>query len=77
MNAPMKSVFDMQLMAVQTMSAAFAQALEFWSRMFEVQMGSLRVAAGDRRTHAEIAKGPALTDHYGKREHDIDPERDV
>lgn len=31
----------------------------------------------DRRTHDEIAQGATLTEHYGRREHDIDPERDV
>ncbi|MBL0289592.1 MAG: hypothetical protein IPQ15_02590 [Betaproteobacteria bacterium] len=28
-------------------------------------------------SHDEIAHGATLTDHYGKREHDIDPEHDV
>jgi hypothetical protein len=77
MNAPMKSVFDMQFAVLQTMTVALTQVLEFWARAFEMQIGLLGAAAPDRRTHDEIAHGPTLTDHYGKREHDIDPEHDV
>ena len=81
MNAPMKapvnSIFELQLAAVETMTAAFGQTIEFWNRLFELQMGHFGTAPQERRTHAEIAHGASLTDHYGKREHDIDPERDV
>jgi hypothetical protein len=77
MNAPMKSVFDLQMGALQTMTVAMTQMAEFWVRMFQTQMQALGMAQPDRRTHDEIAHGATLTDHYGRREHDIDPERDV
>lgn len=77
MNAPIKSIFDLQLVALQTMFVAMAQAVEFWARMFDAQMGAVGALRRDRRTHDEIARGASLTDHYGRREHDIDPERDL
>lgn len=77
MSAPMKSIFDLQLVALQTMTVAMTQAFEFWLRLFEIQMRALGATQPDRRTHDEIAHGASLTDHYGRREHDIDPERDV
>jgi hypothetical protein len=74
----MKSVFDLQLVALQTMTVAMTQAFEFWLRLLDTQMRALGVAhPEERRTHDEIARGATLTDHYGRREHDIDPERDV
>jgi hypothetical protein len=45
--------------------------------MFQTQIQAPGMARPDRRTHDEIAHGAALTDHYGRREHDIDPERDL
>ena len=42
-----------------------------------MQMGHLGAPTRERRSHDEIAHGATLTDHYGKREHDIDPEHDV
>ena len=77
MSAPMKSIFDLQLVALQTMTVAMTQAFEFWLRVLDTQMRALGAAHPDRRTHDEIAHGATLTDHYGRREHDIDPERDV
>lgn len=77
MNAPIKSMFDLQQAALQTMTVAFTQVFEFWARMIEMQMGHLGAPTRERRSHDEIAHGAALTDHYGKREHDIDPEHDV
>ena len=77
MNAPMKSDFELQRVAFQTMTTAMTQMAEFWIRMFETQMRAPGMAQPDRRTHDEIAHGASLTDHYGRREHDIDPEHDV
>ena len=45
--------------------------------MLDMQHKMLRHAVKYQRDHVEIATGPALTDKYGKRAHDIDPERDV
>lgn len=77
MSAPMKSIFDLQLVALQTMTVAMKETFEFWRRLLEVQMRAPGAPHPDRRTHDEIAQGATLTDHYGRRGHDIDPERDV
>jgi len=77
MSAPVKSIFELQVVALQTMTVATMQMADFWVRMFATQMQALGIAQPDRRTHDEIARGASLTDHYGRREHDIDPERDV
>jgi hypothetical protein len=77
MSTPGKSIFELQAVAAQTMMVAMTQMADFWVRMFATQMQALGMAQPDRRTHNEIAHGASLTDHYGRREHDIDPERDV
>ncbi|MGE4280736.1 MAG: hypothetical protein AB7G62_14195 [Magnetospirillum sp.] len=43
----------------------------------EMQQKFFSQAVKYQRDHIEIATGPSLTDKYGKRAHDIDPERDV
>ena len=45
--------------------------------LVEEQSRFLCHAAKCQRTHVEIATGAALTDKYGRRAGDIDPERDV
>ncbi|MBI2242260.1 MAG: hypothetical protein HYU59_15845 [Magnetospirillum gryphiswaldense] len=45
--------------------------------LLEMQQKMLSHAVKYQRDHIEIATGPSLTDKYGKRAHDIDPERDV
>lgn len=77
MTAPTKSFFELQLVALQTMTVAMTEAFEFWRSLLEVQMRASGSPHPDRRTHDEIAQGATLTEHYGRREHDIDPERDV
>lgn len=77
MSTPVKSIFELQMVAWQTMTVAMTQVGDFWVRMFATQMQALGMAQPDRRTHNEIAHGASLTGHYGRREHDIDPERDV
>lgn len=45
--------------------------------MLDLQQKFLHHAVKYQRDHVEIATGASLTDKYGKRAHDIDPERDV
>jgi hypothetical protein len=56
--------------SAQSMGALF-------QHMLDTQQKFLGQAVKYHRDHVEIATGPALTDKYGKRAHDIDPERDV
>ena len=49
---------------------------ECWRRSCDAQLFLLN-SAGRHRSQAEIPSGPSLTDKYGRRCHDIDPERDV
>ena len=54
-----------------------AQAMSScWRRSCDAQLCML-TAATHHRWHAESPSGPSLTDKYGRRCHDIDPERDV
>lgn len=48
-----------------------------WRHMFELQANFLRHAQEHHRSHIEIASGASFLDRYGKRAHDIDPERDI
>lgn len=48
-----------------------------WRHMFELQQNFLKQAQEHHRSHIEIASGASFLDRYGKRAHDIDPERDV
>lgn len=52
--------------------------IEGWRHIFEMQQKFLTSAAEQHhRYRTEISDGPSFTDKYGKRAHDIDPERDV
>lgn len=56
--------------SMQSMGTLFQHTLD-------MQQKFLSHAVKHHRDHVEIARGPAFTDKYGKRAHDIDPERDV
>lgn len=62
--------FRAWLSAAQSYGAVFGHLLDMQGKM-------LHHVQKYQRDHVEIATGPALTDKYGKRVHDIDPERDV
>lgn len=74
---PFKAIAEFQnawfkawLNSTQSVGGMFQHFLEMQQKMFTH-------AVKYQRDHIEIATGPSLTDKYGKRAHDIDPERDV
>lgn len=74
---PYKNITDMQTAWMQAWASSTQHMFQCWKHVFDLQQGLLRHADSHHRDHVEIARGPALTDKYGKRSHDIDPERDV
>jgi len=54
---------------------AIQQTTAYWQHCFAFQAKFLH--SDVRRIGAEPTHGASLTDGYGKRSHDIDPERDV
>lgn len=73
---PMKNLNEYQAAWIQAWMAVTRHAVDMWRHMVEMQQ-TLLVHAARHRDHVEIASGPSFTDKYGKRAHDIDPERDV
>jgi hypothetical protein len=73
MNVPTKSILDLQVVAMQTMMVAYAEALQFWPRVAQAQMRQLWSFAPERRTHSETGRRRSSTDHSGKSEHDPAP----
>ncbi len=73
----MKDFGQFQTAWMQAWVAASRQGLEMWKHMFDMQHKMLRQVGQYHRDHVEIATGASFTDKYGKRAHDIDPERDV
>jgi hypothetical protein len=74
---PLKNLSEMQTAWFQAWAAATRHSLEMWRHTVDMQHNFLHHAAKHTRGHVEIATGASLTDKYGKRSHDIDPERDV
>lgn len=74
---PVKNIAEYQTAWVQAWMAGTRHAFEMWRHMLDLQQSFLAQAARQHRDHVEIASGPSFTDKYGKRAHDIDPERDV
>jgi hypothetical protein len=74
---PMKDFGNFQTAWFQAWAQASRQSLELWKHMIEAQHKLLHQVSAYHRDHVEIATGPSFTDKYGKRSHDIDPERDV
>ncbi len=68
--APATAWVEAWTMSVQTM-------FQFWGRLFDMQRDFMNKAEEHQRRAVEIAQGPSFLDRYGKRAHDIDPERDV
>ncbi|CAA7612693.1 hypothetical protein [Magnetospirillum sp. UT-4] len=77
MAEPLKTLNSAQLAWMEAWNAGLSQTLQLWRHLFDLQQQFLCQAAKHQRSHVEIARGPALTEKYGKRAHDIDPERDV
>ncbi|MBC7907359.1 MAG: hypothetical protein H7Y60_11520 [Rhodospirillaceae bacterium] len=74
---PLKNFSDMQTAWMQAWANSAQHMFQCWQRMFTMQQSFLKHADSHHRDHVEIACGASLTDKYGKRSHDIDPERDV
>lgn len=74
---PLKNLSEMQTAWFQAWATATRHSLEMWRHAIDMQNNLLHHAVKHSREHIEIATGASLTDKYGKRSHDIDPERDV
>jgi hypothetical protein len=78
MNARFASLVDTQLLLFKLSTVTFCRAVQFWVQLADRQ---IHVFGGlgeeEHRSHPAIPRGPSLVDHYGRREHDIDPEHDV
>lgn len=74
---PFKAFTEIQTAWVHAYLRLTQDMAQMFSHVFEVQQKFLSHVAKGHRDHIEIASGAALTDKYGKRAHDIDPEKDV
>lgn len=74
---PFKAFTEFQNAWLQAWMASAQSMGRVVQHVFEMQQKFLGHAVKYQRDHIEIATGASLTDHYGKRAHDIDPERDV
>lgn len=74
---PLKHLNEMQAACFRACVAMCRHNLEMWRHMVDLQHKFLHHAVEQHRSRVEIATGPSLTDKYGRRAHDIDPERDV
>jgi hypothetical protein len=74
---PYKDLSELQHAWLQAWANSVQHALECWQHVFDLQQNFVRNAQEQHRNHIEIACGPSFLDKYGKRAHDIDPERDV
>lgn len=73
---PFKSYSDLQYAMLEGWSNSLRHAFQCWGHWVGMQEQFLQKASF-HRTHVEISRGPSFTDKYGRRSHDIDPERDV
>ncbi len=74
---PFKTYTEFQQAWLKAWLSSAQSVQHVMTHMLEMQQKFLSHAAKYQRDHVEIATGAALTDKYGKRAHDIDPERDV
>lgn len=74
---PYKNLTDLQTAWLSAWTVSAQQVFQCWSHLFELQQSFLKNAQQHQRSHIEIASGPSFLDRYGRRAHDIDPERDV
>lgn len=77
MSDPYKGLAEFQMAMLVGWTNAFRHTLTYWRHCVDVQRHFLEHATGQHRSHVEISEGPSFTDKYGRRAHDIDPERDV
>lgn len=75
---PLKNTADIQRAWLEAWGNGTRHWIEMWRHVIDLQQHFLVSAAQQHhRWHTEISDGPSFTDKYGKRAHDIDPERDV
>lgn len=74
---PYKDIGDLQAAWLSAWTVSAQQVFQCWRHMFELQQSVLKQTAEHQRDHIEIATGASFLDRYGKRSHDIDPEKDV
>lgn len=72
---PYKNLVSMQTAVMEGWVNSARHVFECWRHCLDVQQSFLHDS--HRRCSVVISEGPSLTDKYGKRSHDIDPERDV
>ncbi len=77
MNDPLSTLFALQKAMLDGWMTSSNQIMQHWQRVFELQENLLHQTTRFVRNHVEIDDGPSFTGKYGKRHHDIDPERDV
>jgi anti-sigma regulatory factor (Ser/Thr protein kinase) len=74
---PYKDLSSFQAAWMEAWANSVQHAFQCWRHMFELQQNFLQHAEKHHRSHIEIASGASFMDRYGRRSHDIDPERDV
>jgi hypothetical protein len=77
MTDPIKNMLALQKSMLDGWMASSAQMVQYWQHLFQLQENLFSQASSIVRSHVEIDDGPSFTGKYGKRHHDIDPERDV
>ena len=76
-NDPIKTMVELQRVWLEAWASGSRQAFDVWRHVFDLQQQLIKNAAEQHRRNIEISDGASFTDKYGKRAHDIDPERDV
>jgi hypothetical protein len=71
----MKALATLQTGYLEGCCSLVQHQLAYWRHCFDVQARFMQEPHKRRQT--VVARGPAWTDHYGRRAHDIDPERDL
>lgn len=74
---PYKNFTEIQTAWLQAWANSVQSMFQCWRHMYDVQQTFLKHVEKHHRDHLEIASGASFLDKYGKRSHDIDPERDL
>lgn len=74
---PLDTVAEIQRTWMEAWAMQSRAAFAMWTQIFDMQQNLLKQASAHHRSQVKIADGPSFTDKYGKRAHDIDPERDL
>lgn len=74
---PYKNFSELQAAWMGAWLSSMQHMMQCWGHVYDLQQSFLKHAEAHHRSHVEIARGPSFLDKYGRRSHDIDPERDV